>query len=128
MTNLKCNCKVLKHFIDFIIYKNTKVKIQTIIRICRLVCSNNIIIASEKGASCWLTSLPLQKWGFFLNKQEFHDAICLRYNSLSSWQPEFVPVVNPTLNSVNHCLTCKRGGYVIMRLNSIRDLFAELLS
>ena len=30
--------------------------------------------------------------------------------------------------SVNHCLTCKLGGYVILRHNSIRDLFAELLS
>ena len=31
--------------------------------------------------------------------------------------------------SVNHCLTCKRGGYLIMRHNSIRYLyFAELLS
>ena len=28
-------------------------------------------LASEKGASCWLTSLPLQKWVFVLNKQEF---------------------------------------------------------
>ena len=25
-------------------------------------------LASEKGASCWLTSLPLQKLGFLLNK------------------------------------------------------------
>ena len=37
-------------------------------------------LAFEKGACCWLISLPLQKWGFVLNKQEFHDAICLRYN------------------------------------------------
>ena len=30
--------------------------------------------------------------------------------------------------SVNHCLTCKRGDYMIIRHNSIRDLFAELIS
>ena len=36
-------------------------------------------LASEKGASSWLTALPLKRFGFLLNKQEFHDAICLRY-------------------------------------------------
>ena len=39
-----------------------------------------IQLASEKGASTWLTSLPLKKYGFRLNKQQFRDAICLRYN------------------------------------------------
>ena len=29
--------------------------------------------------------------------------------------------------SVNHCLTCKKGGYVTLRHNSLRDLLAELL-
>ena len=33
-----------------------------------------IDLASEKGASSWLTSLPLAKYGFVLNKQMFHDA------------------------------------------------------
>ena len=41
--------------------------------------SKIIDLASEKGASCWLTSLPLQRYGFVLNKQQFHDSICLRY-------------------------------------------------
>ena len=30
-------------------------------------------------------------------------------------------------NSVNHCLTCKKGGYVTLRHNSLRDLIAEVL-
>ena len=83
-------------------------------------------LASEKGASCWLTSLPLQKWGFLLNKQEFHDAICLRYNYAIKLAARVCACGQPY--SVNHCLTCKLGGYVILRHNSIRDLFAELLS
>ena len=83
-------------------------------------------LASEKGASCWLTSLPLQKWGFLLNKQEFHDAICLRYNYAIKLAARVCACGQPY--SVNHCLTCKPGGYVILRHNSIRDLFAELLS
>ena len=39
-----------------------------------------IQLSSEKGASTWLTSLPLKRYGFRLNKQQFWDAICLRYN------------------------------------------------
>lgn len=31
-------------------------------------------LLSEKGASSWLTSLPLKEYGFLLNKQEFNDA------------------------------------------------------
>ena len=30
--------------------------------------------------------------------------------------------------SVNHCMTCKKGGYVTLRHNSLRDLSVEILS
>ena len=33
-------------------------------------------LGTEKGASTWLTALPLQEQGFTLNKQEFQDALC----------------------------------------------------
>ena len=49
-------------------------------------------LLSEKGASSWLTSLPLKVYGFLLNKQEFADAIALRYNL--------------TLSSLNRPKTC----------------------
>jgi len=84
-----------------------------------------IDLASEKGASSWLTSLPLARYGFVLNKQMFHDAICLRYNfALKLVAKTCVCGENYT---VNHCLTCKKGGYTILRHNSLRDLTAELL-
>ena len=34
----------------------------------------------EKGASNWLSALPLKEAGFNLNKLEFRDAIALRYD------------------------------------------------
>ena len=34
----------------------------------------------EKGASSWLSVLPLRDHGFTLNKEEFRDALALRYN------------------------------------------------
>ena len=84
-----------------------------------------IELSSEKGASCWLTSLPLKRYGFLLNKQEFHDAVCLRYNFAIKLAAKVCACGERY--SVNHCLTCKKGGYVILRHNSLRDLFAELL-
>ena len=44
-------------------------------------------LAQEKGSSIWLTSLPIQEFGFALNKRAFHEALALRYN----WQPLQVP-------------------------------------
>ena len=35
---------------------------------------------SEKGASSWLSALPLQKYDFYLDKQSFRDALFLRYD------------------------------------------------
>ena len=84
-----------------------------------------IDLASEKGASSWLTSLPLAKYGFALNKQMFQDGICLRYNFALKLVAR--TCVCGELYTVNHCMTCKKGGYVILRHNSLRDLFAEIL-
>ena len=36
-------------------------------------------LARDKGASSWLTTLPLEKYGFHLSKSEFRDALALRY-------------------------------------------------
>ena len=34
-------------------------------------------LAQDKGSSNWLTTLPLEKYGFSLNKSEFHDTLKL---------------------------------------------------
>ena len=36
-------------------------------------------LASEKGASNWLTVIPLKGMDFDLNKREFRNAVRLRY-------------------------------------------------
>ena len=45
---------------------------------------NAVEQASERGASTWLTAIPMTKYGFQLNKQAFRDTVCLRYG----WMPE----------------------------------------
>ena len=39
----------------------------------------NVDLAKEKGASSWMSVLPLEDHGFSLHKGAFHDAIHLRY-------------------------------------------------
>ena len=82
-------------------------------------------LAQEKGAGAWLTTNPIQKLGFALNKQQFRDAICLRYGWRVPNTPNFCHCKEE--NTINHALNCKTGGYVIMRHNKIRDLEAELM-
>ena len=83
-------------------------------------------LAAEKGASSWLATLPIEEHGFYLNKTAFWDAIHMRYG----WKPERMPdkCVCGAQFSVEHALTCPRGGFTFIRHNEIRDLTANLLS
>jgi hypothetical protein len=80
---------------------------------------------SEKGASSWLTTLPVENLGFVMNAQEFQDALCLRYNLPISNMPSFCACGKA--NSVDHALCCMKGGYTVMRHNNVRDTEAALL-
>ena len=83
-------------------------------------------LAKEKGASTWLTVLPLTDHGFALHKSAFHDALALRYG----WTPSKLPSKCDCGNSftVEHALSCARGGLPTIRHNEIRDLTANLLT
>ena len=83
----------------------------------------SVDLAQEKGASSWLTSLQV---GFTLHKGAFHDALALRYNR----QPLHVPSSCGcgAKFSVEHALSCPKGGFPSLRHNEIRDLTANLLS
>ena len=41
--------------------------------------NHSLLQAREKGASSWLTALPVERQGYILNKREFRDSIALRY-------------------------------------------------
>ena len=48
----------------------------------------SLTLAQEKGASSWLTALPISEFGFTLHKGAFRDALCLRYGWMPSKLPE----------------------------------------
>ena len=82
-------------------------------------------IAQEVGASNWLTTLPLQAKGFSLNKQEFCNALALRYG----WPVEGLPEQCACGEdySINHAMICKLGGFVCIRHDEVRDLTVKML-
>ena len=78
------------------------------------------------GTSNWLTNLPIKDLGYDLNKQQFQDALRIRYNwSLSKLPSE---CICGSKFQITHALSCKKGGFVTQRHNEIRDITAALLS
>ena len=83
-------------------------------------------ISTEKGLSNWLTMLPITKHGFELSKQQFWDSVRLRYGSEIANLPIFCPCGSKF--DIQHSINCKKGGFVRIRQNHLRDLFAIIVS
>ncbi len=71
-------------------------------------------VSSKKGASSWISTLPIAEHGFALHKGAFRDALCLRYG----WRPPGLPTtcVCGKNFSVEQALNCPCGG-----LPSVKD-------
>ena len=82
-------------------------------------------VASEKGASSWLTHIPLARYGFELAKRDFHDAVCVRYG----WFPKGLgkKCMCGRANDVAHAVSCKMGGFPVLVHNEIRDVLAGFM-
>ena len=76
-------------------------------------------LATEKGASNWLTVIPIKEMNFNLNKREFRDAIKLRYD----WEIADLPAMCSCgdLFTVDHAMVRRHGGLIIQRHNEIRE-------
>ena len=83
-------------------------------------------LSQKKGASNWLSAFPSEKEGFYLNKREFSDALCLRYR----WQLKRLPTICPCGKNYNvdHAMNCPKGGFIYQRHNRMRNLFAKVMS
>ena len=74
-------------------------------------------INRQQGASTWLTTLSIKEEGYTVNKNCFWYLLRLRYG----WQLQRLPT------TLDHALSCKKGGFISLRHNQIRDLTANLL-
>ena len=89
------------------------------------VMRRNLEQLSETGASSWLSAIPLKDQGFNLNKSEFNDAMCLRYDKSLKGLPSKCPCSQSF--SVTHAVNCHRGGFINSRHDNIRNLEARLV-
>ena len=91
---------------------------------------NNALSASTLRAVTqapnWLSSRPSNMHGFKLNKTEFHDAIAICHNNRIKDLPS--TCVCGHAFDINHAMNCKRGGFVTIRHNEVRNFEATLLS
>ena len=79
-------------------------------------------LASEKGASNWLSALPFEKYGFALHKGAFQDDVCLHYG----WIPKNIST-HCVGFTIDHALSCPTGSFPIIRHNELRDVTVSLL-
>ena len=82
---------------------------------------------SAKCTALWLTALPIQKQGFYLDKQKFQDALRLRYEwELSRVQSHFACGAS---FSADHAMICCHGCITFLHHNELKlsDLTASWL-
>ena len=79
----------------------------------------------ETGSYNWLTTLPIKELGYNFKKEEFWDAVRIRYN----WDLPRLPSECACGNKfdLSHAISCKKGGFISIRHNEIRDITALLL-
>ena len=87
---------------------------------------HSIVLSQEKGASTWLTALPIDEHGFVLHNSAFRDSLSPRYGWPLENLPSHCTCGKPF--SVGHALTCKTGGFPAVRHNEVRDIMATLLT
>ena len=80
----------------------------------------------DKEASSWLNAISIEEHGLALNKQEFRDSLCLRYNLPLPNLPSYCACGE--MFTVNHALSCKKGGFVAQRRDTIRDVLTSHIS
>ena len=80
----------------------------------------------EHGSSSWLTTLPLSEEGHDLTKQLFWDLIRIRYGWTLTRLPAYCECGEKF--DLQHDLSCKKGGFVSLRHNLVRNITSSPLS
>ncbi len=92
-----------------------------------LPCDTRRTIRRGKETGLWLTTLPSTVNGTELSAQEFRDQLLLRYARSPGDLPSQCDGCGQAF-SVQHAMTCKKGGLVIIRHNEIGDELADIAS
>ena len=71
--------------------------------------SCSLTLNSQRGASAWLTALPMKQHNFWLHEGDFRDTLCLCYN----WPLKFIAsiCICGQQQSLEHTVSCSQGGF-----------------
>ena len=83
--------------------------------------------AFRNKTSSWLTTAVSSRDGLVLSKEEFFDNFCLRYGLPFKNIPTKCDGCSADF-TVQHALSCKKGGLVTQRHNEIRDVIGDMAS
>ena len=83
-------------------------------------------VETEKGASAWLTAIPIKEHGFTLHKQAFRDALCIHYGWEPTRPPTHCSCVAPF--STTHAFSCSKGAIPSIHHDHIWDLTAQVVT
>ena len=120
-----CDTKTAKHLIKQRRKLKTKTKLEELKNDLKPNQFHLMKLNQEQNESSWLTFLPLKEKGYIVNKQCFFDLIRIRYG----WQLDRLPSKCKcgSTFSIDHALSCKKGGFVSLGHNQVRNLTASLL-
>ena len=88
------------------------------------ICANDF--AQLKGASDWLTALPLASEEYILTKRQFFGEVSMRY-----WLPlkRLLSLCDCGKSfTLDHALSWLKGGFIHRRHDEIRDLLAAAIN
>ena len=124
-SDLKVHKKITNEII-----KKTEAKNHAIIKQLRKKMPVGLLRANDlaqmKGASNWLTSLPLEDENYILNKRKFFDALFIRCH----WKLKRVPSICAYGKQfdIDHAMSRLEGGFIHQRHDIVRDALAKFFS
>ena len=83
-------------------------------------------LSHEQGTSSWLTTSPILDEGYDLTKQFFKDLIRIWYGWILTRLSTNCECI--TKCNIQHALSCKKGGFISLRHNHLRNIMASLLN
>ena len=83
-------------------------------------------LSTENTAYNWFTTIPLIEHDFYLNKTVFRDSIRIPYDVTLKYL--LARCVCGKIFNLEHALSCKKGGFITLRHNEVRDFTANQLS
>ena len=89
----------------------------------RLIISwSTLSSVADKGQESQLVAecIPIEEHGLPLNKQEFTDSLCLRYNLPLPNLPTYCACAD--MFTINPCIVMQEGGFMAQRHDTIWDL------